>query len=510
MNTYINNMKGRILFTTVIAMLITACQVQQKAVYPEKKYSISQVQKDYSVYRQILQDYHPGLYWYTSKDTMDHYFDLGYSRLKDNMTEEEFRTDLSFVTARINCGHTTVRPSKGAVKYADTAKLGKLFPLSVKAWEDAVVTTVNLDRKQNQVKRGTVITSINYHPVKEITDSLLYYISSDGDNRTHKFQALSNRGNFGALYSSVFGKADSYPVDYLDPSGEKRSVILKAYDAEADTMDRNYARSLYAYYHLSKKEKHQRAISTVRLLKIDSVNHTAMMDLSSFANGYKLNSFFRKSFRVIKRMQIGHLIIDVRNNGGGNVGKSTLLSRFLVKQQFKICDTLYAERKCRAYKKYINQHFWNNLFISILCHKRTDGKYHFAYFERHYFSPRKRDHYDGKIYLLTGGNSFSATVLFVNSLKNQDNVTIVGEETGGTAYGNSAWLIPDVTLPETGVRFRLPLFRLVASASIPKDGKGVVPDVESKPSVEAVKNGADFKLDVVMKLIKEDKAKNGN
>ena len=65
------------------------------------------------------------------------------------------------------------------------------------------------------------------------------------------------------------------------------------------------------------------------------------------------------------------------------------------------------------------------------------------------------------MYILTGGNSFSATTLFVSAVIKQDNVTVVGEETGGGAYGNSAWLIPDVTLPETGVRFRLPLFRLV-------------------------------------------------
>ena len=89
----------------------------------------------------------------------------------------------------------------------------------------------------------------------------------------------------------------------------------------------------------------------------------------------------------------------------------------------------------------------------------------------------------------------------------QDNVTVVGEETGGGAYGNTAWLIPDVTLPETGVRFRLPLFRLVIDKNSPKTGKGVQPKVESKPTVEAIKNGSDFKLDKVMELIKKDKEK---
>jgi hypothetical protein len=90
---------------------------------------------------------------------------------------------------------------------------------------------------------------------------------------------------------------------------------------------------------------------------------------------------------------------------------------------------------------------------------------------------------------------------------NQDNVIVVGEETGGGAYGNTAWLIPDVTLPETGVRFRLPLFRLVINKDIPKNGLGVQPEVESKPNIQAIKLGADYKLDKVLELIKEDKEK---
>jgi hypothetical protein len=95
--------------------------------------------------------------------------------------------------------------------------------------------------------------------------------------------------------------------------------------------------------------------------------------------------------------------------------------------------------------------------------------------------------------------------LFTSSLIKQDNITVVGEETGGGAYGNSAWLIPDVTLPETKVRFRLPLFRLVIDKNYPKTGKGVQPEVEAKPTIEAIKRGADYKVEKAMELIKKDK-----
>ena len=143
--------------------------------------------------------------------------------------------------------------------------------------------------------------------------------------------------------------------------------------------------------------------------------------------------------------------------------------------------------------------------MTFFTRKRSDGNYHFGYFERHYFKPRKNNHYYGNVYVLTGGNSFSATTLFVSSVIKQGNVTVIGEETGGGAYGNSAWLIPDVTLPETGVRFRLPLFRMVIDKNYPKTGKGVQPEVEAKPTVDAVRQGADFKLDKAMELIKKDK-----
>ncbi len=107
--------------------------------------------------------------------------------------------------------------------------------------------------------------------------------------------------------------------------------------------------------------------------------------------------------------------------------------------------------------------------------------------------------------MLTGGNSFSATTLFVSAVIKQNNVTVIGEETGGGAYGNSAWLLPEVTLPETGVRFRLPLFRLVIDKTVPKIGRGVQPEVVAGPTVEAIRKGADYKLDKAMELIKNDK-----
>jgi len=303
------------------------------------------------------------------------------------------------------------------------------------------------------------------------------------------------------MYTMLYGLKNKYAVEYFDANGVTRKTEIPVYDPAKDTALRRAIRELRP---LSKKGQRRRRLETTRVLKVDTVNRTAFMELHSFGRDYKLRSFFRKSFHNLRKMDIGHLIIDVRSNGGGSVTNSTVLSKYIAKQSFKIADSLYATDKSSHYGKYIQNNFWNKLFITFLTKRNKKGEYHFGYFERHYFKPKQNNHFDGQVYILTGGNSFSATILFAETIKAQENVTIVGEETGGGAYGNTAWLIPDFTLPVTGVRFRLPLFRLVIDNKIPKDGRGLLPEVESSPTQRTVAAGFDFKLDKTLELIKAD------
>lgn len=495
----------RILLILVCGAFITGCGVSKSSFSPAKKYSSEKLQKDYSIYEQILEEVHPGLYWYQSKDSMDYYFNWGREQLKDSLTETEFRKVLAYVTAKINCGHTSVRASKFYSRYIDTARISRIFPLSLKFWDDTAVVAANLDRRDSLLKRGTVIRKINGWSMEKIVDTLFDYISTDGYNTTHKYQALSNRGYFGSLYTSLFGVSNNYTIEYTDSSALIKNTTIKTYRPISDTAGRSAIRAIRTVPQPSRKESKNMRRESVRLLKIDSVDHVAMMDLNSFGRGYGLKGFFRRSFKTLKKNKIRHMIIDVRGNGGGSVTNSTFITRYISDHPFKVGDSLYAIAKKKTYSRYIKNDFFNRLFMTFFTKRKADGFYHFRYFEKNQFNPKKRNHFDGKVYILTGGNSFSATTLFASSLIKQDNVTVVGEETGGGAYGNSAWLIPDVTLPETKVRFRLPLFRLVIDKNYPKTGKGVQPEVEAKPTIEAIKRGADYKLEKAMELIKKDK-----
>jgi C-terminal processing protease CtpA/Prc len=311
------------------------------------------------------------------------------------------------------------------------------------------------------------------------------------------------------MYSSIYGFSDRYSLEYVDSNGLLQQTTITPYYPAADTFGRSDLRNLRPPARPSRKERKEFRRNSARFLKIDTTDRIAMMDLNYFGRGYGLKGFFRRSFKALKENNIEYLNIDVRNNGGGSPTNSTYLTRFISDHRFKIADSLYAIAKRKKFGRYVQGDFFSRLYMTFFTRKKSDGHYHIGYFERHYFKPKKNNHFDGKVYILTGGNSFSATTLFAGALISQDNVTVVGEETGGGAYGNSAWHMPSVTLPETKVRFTLPLYRLVIDKNIPKTGKGVQPEVKAGPSPEAIRKGADYKLDKVIELIQEDKkAKN--
>lgn len=479
----------------VVATAGVGCSASRQSFDPQRKYPASKLQKDYRIFRSVLEESHPSLYWFTPKDSMDYYFDKGYNHINDSLTELQFKNILSYVVSKIHCGHTAVKYSRKYNRYLDTARL-KLFPLSFKVWGDSMAVTANLNHKDSILKFGTIVTAVDGYSARQLTDTFMNFLPGDGNSINGKYQALSNRGTFGTLYRNVIGMKDLVSVTYLDSTGAEQTVCVPVFDPAVTDTAKQVVKG-----GKEKGEVRYSAVFGSRYVQIDTALSSAYMTVHTFARGNRLRSFFRKAFRELDRRHIQHLVVDVRTNGGGDAGISTLLTRYLVNKKFKLADSLYTVHRRSHYSKYIQ---WQPFYWSLMqfvTHKKKDGLYHFGYFERHYFSPKKSHHFDGDIYLITGGNSFSATTLFVKALQGQENVKVIGEETGGGAYGNTAWMIPDVVLPNTKIRFRLPMFRLVMDPALVKDGRGILPDIEVSPTRESIRRGIDPKAAVIRKLI---------
>lgn len=487
----------KILISSLLLLLFAGSCAVSKNFNAADKYAPETLQKDYAVFKNMLETEHPGLYWYTPKDSMDFFFEQGKKRLQDSLTETGFRSVLSYVVSKIHCGHTSVTASKQWSRAVDSLRR-RPFPLSLKLWPDTAVVTANLARRDSVVTRGAVLLSIDGRPMRQIVDSLFGYLSADGYNLTHKYQTLSNRGAFGAVYTAVYGNKRRYNITFCDTLGTVRKAAISLFSPR-DTARRTFP--LPMPQTLSRHKRKKEELTITRNLRFDTTLNLATMDLNSFTKDSRLYGFFKKSFKKLRKQKTENLIIDLRGNGGGSVTNSTLLTKYISRKRFKIADSLYAITRRSLHGSYQQTRLWNSLFLLTMTRKRSDGNYHFRYFEKKYFTPKRRNHFDGHVYILTGGNTFSASTLFIQSVKAQANVTVVGEETGGGAYGNNAWLIPDVTLPNTKVRFRLPLFRLVIDKGATK-GSGVLPDAPAGPTVQAIRRNADYKTEKVQELIK--------
>ena len=98
------------------------------------------------------------------------------------------------------------------------------------------------------------------------------------------------------------------------------------------------------------------------------------------------------------------LIIDVRQNSGGNATNSAkIASRFTEKK----------------------------ILTGYICHKTGPGHNDFSEPYAIYLEPAKGIRWQKKVAVLTNRNSYSATNDFVNHMRCLPNVTIVGDKTGG-------------------------------------------------------------------------------
>lgn len=487
----------------VLFVLATGCSVSNKNYNPNKKYSRGELQEDYSLLRNILEKKHPALYWYTPKDSMNFYFDSLNNAIADSMTELQFGWQvLAPLTHNIHCGHTSFNMSKHWNKYI-TNKITPSFPLFLKVMGDTMVVTGNLNRKDSVIKRGMLIRSINGMSNHETIQQLFKYLPLDGYSDNVNYVRISS--NFPYYHRNVFGIYKNYRVGYVDSTGAEKTTLLPMFNPVIDTSFKRKRPPLEPKPPKSLLNKEKR--ESYRSMEIDSSIETAVVTLNTFSNGggRHLRTFMRESFRTMKEKKVKNLVLDLRSNGGGDINMSVLLTKYLRNTPFKVADSAYAVAKSFGpYTKYVKQGWLSNIGLLFISRKRKDGLTHFGYWERHWFKPKRKNHFNGKIYVLINGPSFSASTIFCNAVKGQENITLAGEETGGGWYGNSGLLIPDITLPNTKLRVRLPFFKIVQFNHTIKNGRGVAPDLFIPPTVEGVRKGVDRKMEIVKDLIRSN------
>jgi hypothetical protein len=492
LNNGMNKGKHIYIFLILFCSSLTGCMISESVHFsPSRKFAPVAVISDMDVAESILKQYHPSLYWYTDSLSLRKSFQEGRQRVKDSMTEPAVRNLLNEILSTVRCGHTSVQHSKLYSRYISW-KAPSGFPFICKITDDTtLILTSGFSRTDSLLKRGMKIVSVNERNSSQIIDSLFPLIPVDGHSKNFSYQIISN--NFSRFYNSRFPKDSVYNIIYRDSAGNLLTVTRPFYNRYADTslsgISLKKVKKIVPSNTILKKE-------TVRSFWVDSARRYAILKLNTFSSGLKYN-YIRKQFKLLHKQNIPALIIDVRNNGGGIINRSLYLARMIHDQPFMYVDSIETNfkkiKRIPSSSGRLKKRIWINLAMFFLNKKNKQDHYSFRLFAGKRYKPH-RYHFKGRVIFLTGGSSFSATSMLLSSLKGLPNVQLVGEETGGGAYGNNGVFIPDLILPNTKLRMRLPLYRIINDHTLKNNGRGVMPDVEVKATEESIRMNKDVKM----------------
>ncbi|MFN4144602.1 MAG: S41 family peptidase [Runella sp.] len=487
--------------TFCLLLLLSSCGSNYT---PQKTYPIELLRQDFRLMRLALESYHPGIYRYTSPDSMQWIFDQTAQQLTHDMTEQEFRRTLNPIFSYIRCGHTNIYSSNQYTKYLKRNK-PKEQTLSIIYLQNRLVIAQNRS-KDTLLKAGARIVAVNDKPISVVIDEMRRLIPSDGYNQTFKNVVLSNQ--FGDMYRYWSGRKDSIKLSVQLPTGLTHTTMLALHPPVKDssktskiaTSTNRTSDSLKVAAKIPKPKtiKHNKRRSLIISEKDSTV---AILDINTFGR-YTYQSFNRQAFRFLKNNNIQHLIIDLRSNGGGRSDASTDLMRYLLKERFVVYDTIDSKKGKPSFNRYYGNKFFRFVSRNVFSKKLPSGHLRHRAAGR-VIRPNKRLQFGGKVYLLTNGGAFSAAAIFASMVRQYNpNATVIGRETGGGRHGCNAFISPYLQLPHTKVKVRIPMYKIVLHVPGNDQGRGVMPDYPVEHTFDDVRKNRDADVEKAYELIK--------
>ena len=304
----------------------------------------------------------------------------------------------------------------------------------------------------NKSKIGQIIKEINGHNATEIISFYKEYKASDGIGNAF------SKEYFHFASSRLISDFLSHPKQYEIRTSKGEYILNGQNKVFLNTADHNSNTSL-----LSNKENKL-------YLKDDFV----ILKVSDFDKSDR--AFFKNAFEKINELKTEKLIVDLRQNTGGNRNAAIELTKYLADTTFS-----YSILQPKlATKKYLNGKGKLFLFLSKLKynvgnifrkHNSTLGK-EFIYT----YKPKSRNHFYGKLYVLTDGFTASSSTMVTSWLKQYSNAIFIGSQSGGGYNGNNGGSFPLITLPDSKIQIKFPAYRLILDNKSDMNS-GLIPDI---------------------------------
>ncbi|REC50289.1 S41 family peptidase [Chryseobacterium pennipullorum] len=466
-----------------------------------------------------LQQMHPQLYWYIPKQELDRKFDSLKLTINDSLTPLQFYFKIQPVIAGIREGHLSLRIprrkfTKKEVKNLENTKgLFSRFEYYISGNKMFIIE--NRESVQN-IKPGTEILSINSTPVSEYIRKYRNLISSDGYNTT--FQPYFLKDLFFNFYTAENGLANKAVIETLY-NGQKKTYTLRReskseIDLSKDKAMKKRTQEKKLNDYVASSNSYNRSFKF-----LDKDSSVAYIKVKSFSRDYS-DEFYKKTFAKIKNANSAYLIIDVRNNYGGSLHEINNLYSYLSNQPFTLIKpsqvtskgtplrTNYFRKSTPLDFAFKSLAYPSYFFAQAFSTYRKDGKVFYKMKADKPTKPKKTA-FQGKVFVLINGGSFSASSIITAKLKSDKRAILVGEETGGANDGTVAGFYSYQKLPNSKISFPIGLLLVQPNINFSDSQKGVVPDVTIVESMQDIIDKRDPQMDWIRSEIAKEKEKRG-
>jgi len=439
------------------------------ALFGQKKISQQQAQEDFRIFENILKKGHPSLYEYISKSDLDSIFSVTKESLNKETTDIEVFKKMQQLTDHIKDGHLQLY----APNTMNTTQY--YFPLILKI----IQTEFYTDTDDFEIPIGSKILRINKKPTSQILEALKKYAPADGHN-----------------------------FNYLTPNGDEKSITLTS-EQFVKAKHRNINRNSYFSNYHGQQDKvaffSKHINSKEPFIYYKDHLQTAVLVVNSF--GVDIRAFktrISQLFKEVYKNKVKHLIIDIRNNDGGYRPNSVHLFSFIASKFFKqrvraSVSSLKIPEKKFATRNYGEKEFLRDKFYR---HPTYDG-WELIFDDLETMMVPNQNRFRGKIYVLAGGATFSAGSAFALLAKDDPNILLIGEETGGNYHFHTGQFPVHYKLPNSKITFVMSMEKImhyIEDKTVPK-GSGVIPNRTVLQTVEDLMKGTDSQLDYIFHLI---------
>ena len=528
-------MLKKLLFVLAFYIASSCASVKKHNATLGKKYSPEALRADIDFAYKKFQKLQPHLYQYISKPELDRKFDSLKKSISQPMDAKEFYLVLTPVISEIRQGHNISaypnrRFTKKERKYLKNTKLD-FFELDTRYIEDGLWITRTGPKDSTLI--GSQIVAVGKETVPQLFQKYRKTFSPDGYNTSFQNSFIAN--NFTSAYSKDKGYLDSVSLILM----HNDSVYVKQFKRQLkdsaglkqQTIDTT---KITQHLSLTSAEKKVKKAKQKKLQKrnkeygfianrnrftrnfkfIDSTSNIGYFKIRGWNNGSS-KKFVKESFTKLDSAKTENLIIDLRDNPGGDIEQIADFYSYLTDTDFQFVNPSDVKTRLPNIKNFYGR---NSNILSVLIQttmlpylviddlsrtRKKDGQLKYHLKESKTGKPNPLN-FKGKVYVLINGGSFSASSILASQLHGTKRAIFVGEETGGTYNGTVAGLSKVITLPNTKIVTIINLLHIETAQKQEPDGYGIKPDIPVKPTVADFLTGRDTELEVVLDTIKEE------